>query len=403
MSHRKYEKPRSGNLGFLPKRRTRHHRGRIRSFPKDDKLKPPHLTAFTGFKAGMTHIVREVERPNSDLHKREIIEAVTVVETPPMVAVGLVGYTETIRGLRALSTVWAQNLSEEFKRRFSKNWYRSKRKVFQKYTEKFSTASKSIEILLNRIKKYCSVVRLICHTQPKLLNRAQKKANILEIQINGGEVAQKVDFGKSLFEKQINIDQVFQEGDVLDVIGVTKGLGFEGCIRRFGVKRLPRKTHRGLRRVGCIGAWHPERVRFTIARAGQCGYHHRTEMNKRVYRLGRGNAANNAATDNDPTNKAITPMGGFPHYGQVKNDFLILKGCCVGTKKRPLVLRKPLHKRTRPIYNEKINIKFIDTSSKLGHGRFQTAEEKDKYYISSRRVAEKKEGQQAAKKDAAAK
>lgn len=107
MSHRKFEKPRRGHLGFLPKRRTRHYRGRIRSFPKDDQSVKPHLTAFAGFKAGMTHVLREVERKNSKLHKKETVEAVTVVETPPMRVVGMVGYIETIKGLRTLSTLWA--------------------------------------------------------------------------------------------------------------------------------------------------------------------------------------------------------------------------------------------------------------------------------------------------------
>lgn len=92
MSHRKYEAPRKGHLGFVPRRRTKHHRGRIRSFPKDDPKKPVHLTAFVGFKAGMTHIVRDVEKPGSKGLKRETIEAVTVIETPPMICVGLVGY-----------------------------------------------------------------------------------------------------------------------------------------------------------------------------------------------------------------------------------------------------------------------------------------------------------------------
>ena len=65
MSHRKYENPRSGSLAYLPRRRTRHHRGRVRAFPKDDAKKPVHLTAFMGYKAGMTHIVRDVEKPGS--------------------------------------------------------------------------------------------------------------------------------------------------------------------------------------------------------------------------------------------------------------------------------------------------------------------------------------------------
>lgn len=50
------------------------------------------------------------------------LQAVTLIETPPMVVVGVVGYTMTPRGLRTLNTVWAQHLSEEVRRRFYKNW-----------------------------------------------------------------------------------------------------------------------------------------------------------------------------------------------------------------------------------------------------------------------------------------
>lgn len=393
MSHRKFERPRRGNLGFLPKRRTRHHRGRIRSFPKDDASKKPHLTAFVGFKAGMTHVVREVERNGSKLHKKDIIEAVTILETPPIRVVGVVGYIETLKGLRSLTTAWAQNLAPEFKRRVYKNWYRSKRKCFKKYEEKISSSPETFTMLLNKIKKHATVVRVICHTQTKMMNMKQKKAHVMEIQINGGSISQKVDFAQTLLEKEVKIDQIFETGEHLDVCGVTKGHGFTGVVKRFGVKKLPRKTHRGLRRVGCIGAWHPEGVRWTVARAGQCGYHHRTETNKRIYRIGEGEingATNNASTENDLTKKNITPLGGFPHYGVVKNDYVMIKGCCVGTKKRSLVLRKTLHPRTTRAQIENINLKFIDTSSKLGHGRFQTSEEKDKYYISSKKVSQKK-------------
>lgn len=393
MSHRKFERPRRGNLAYLPKRRTRHHRGRIRSFPKDDASKKPHLTAFVGFKAGMTHVVREVERIGSKLHKKDHIEAVTILETPPIRVVGIVGYIETLKGLRSLTSVWAQNLAPEFKRRLYKNWFRCKRKAFKKYEEKINSNPETTKLLLNRIKKYASVVRVICHTQTKLLNKRQKKAHVLEIQINGGKVAEKVDFAQNLLEKEIKADQVFETGELIDICGVTKGKGFNGVVKRFGVKKLPRKTHRGLRRVGCIGAWHPEGVRWTVARAGQMGYHHRTETNKRIYRMGEGEvngATDNATTEHDLTKKNITPLGGFPHYGVVKNDYIMIKGCCVGTKKKSLVLRKSLHPRTSRIQIEPINLKFIDTASKLGHGRFQTAEEKDKYFIASKRVAEKK-------------
>jgi large subunit ribosomal protein L3e len=76
-----------------------------------------------GYKAGMTHVVRDLDRPGSKMHKREVVEAVTVVETPPMVVVGVVGYVETPRGLRSLTTVWAEHLSDELKRRFYRYVY----------------------------------------------------------------------------------------------------------------------------------------------------------------------------------------------------------------------------------------------------------------------------------------
>ena len=56
----------------------------VTSFPKDDKTKPVHLTATLGYKAGMTTIVRDLDRPGAKTHKKEVVEAVTVIETPPV-------------------------------------------------------------------------------------------------------------------------------------------------------------------------------------------------------------------------------------------------------------------------------------------------------------------------------
>ncbi|XP_026192928.1 60S ribosomal protein L3 [Cyclospora cayetanensis] len=379
MSHRKFERPRHGSLGFAPRKRCRRHRGKVKAFPKDDASKPPHLTAFMGYKAGMTHIVREVERPGSKLHKKEVVEAVTIVETPPMMCVGVVGYIETPRGLRALSTVWAAHLSEECRRRFYKNWYKSKKKAFTRYAKRYPENNKMCEEIAT-IKKRCSVVRAICHTQPNKTPVGLKKAHIMEIQVNGGSVCEKVDFVTRMFESPVSVSAVFEQNEMLDVIGVTKGHGVKGVVSRFGVTRLPRKTHRGLRKVACIGAWHPARVQFQVPRHGQKGYFHRTELNKKVYRIGSGADPRNGSTDADITEKRITPMGGFPHYGEVKNDFIMIKGCIVGSKKRPITLRKTLVPRTSRRALETINLKFIDTSSKWGHGRFQTSEEKAKFY-----------------------
>merc|ERR1711935_899767 len=119
MSHRKFHAPRHGSLGFLPRKRCSTIRGKVRSFPVDDAAKPPHLTAFMGYKAGSTHILREVKKPGSKLNNKETVEAVTILECPPLVIIGVVA---TPRGLRTLTTVWAQHISNEAKRRFYKNW-----------------------------------------------------------------------------------------------------------------------------------------------------------------------------------------------------------------------------------------------------------------------------------------
>lgn len=54
---------------------------------------------------------------------------------------------------------------------------------------------------------------------------------------------------------------------------------------------------------------------FSVARAGQKGYHHRTEINKKIYKIGQGYhtvngklVKNNASTDYDLCNKSINPL-----------------------------------------------------------------------------------------------
>jgi len=211
---------------------------------------------------------------------------------------------------------------------------------------------------------------------------ARKKAHIKEVQVNGGSVAAKVDFVKNMFEQEIKIDSVFSPDEMIDVIGATHGHGYNGVVTRWGCTRLPRKTHRGLRKVACVGTWHPARVQFQVPRSGQRGYHHRTEINKKIYRIGQAvkDNPNSAMTETDLTEKGITPMGGFSHYGEVTQDWIMLRGTVAGVRKRLLTFRKSLLPQVSRRATEKIALKFIDTSSKFGHGRFQTNEEKAKFF-----------------------
>merc|ERR1719313_2059360 len=239
MSHRKFEAPRHGSLGFLPKKRCTKAKGKIKSFPLDDKAAKPHLTAFMGYKAGSTHILRDVDRAGSKAHKKEVVEAVTVMEAPT--------------GLKSVTTVWAQHLSNECKRRFYKNWGASeKKKAFTKYTKKYE--GNQIEKDEETLAKYATILRVICHTQIGKLNFRQKKAHICEVQVNGGDMAAKIAFAKDLLEKEVKIDSVFEQNEMIDAIAITKGKGYEGVVTRWGVTKLPRKTHKGLRKVACIGS-----------------------------------------------------------------------------------------------------------------------------------------------------
>jgi len=194
------------------------------------------------------------------------------------------------------------------------------------------------------MEKYGSVIRIIAHTQIQLVKLQSKKAQIIEIQVNGGTVSRKLKFARSLMENLIPIDKVFSKNEIIDCIGKTKGKGFQGVVKRWGVRKLPRKTHKGLRKVACIGAWHPERVRYTVARAGQLGSFHRTQYNKKVYLIGKSLRTKegkvSAKTEYDLTEKGINPMGSFPHYGPVREDFIMLKGSICGPVKSAITLRK---------------------------------------------------------------
>jgi large subunit ribosomal protein L3e len=269
-----------------------------------------------GYKAGMTTIVRDLDRPGAKMHKKEIVEAVTVIETPPVrmtrtfsqLATNLQFVPDDGRRSSWLyrnptrPTISHYCLGRAFERR-------GQAKVLQKLVQVKEEGLHPISITreLERIKKYCTVVRILAHTQIRQTPLKQKKAHLMEIQVNGGTIPEKVEFGHGLFEKPVEIDTIFEQDEMIDCIAVTKGHGFQGVTSRWGTKKLPRKTHKGLRKVACIGAWHPSHVQWTVARAGQDGYHHRTSVNHKVYRIGKGKDEGNAATEFDVNKKTITP------------------------------------------------------------------------------------------------
>lgn len=277
-----------------------------------------------------------------------------------------------------VSSVYNENLSA----RLHKKTWKSK-KGSNKSENDTEDDSNTLQSKLNGLAKdlpnsLTVVVRVLAHTQINKVKLDNKRAHISEITVNGGSVSDRLSFAGSLINQTVPISQVFNEQELITIAGVTKGKGFNGVVKRFGVTIQPRKSNKGIRKVACIGAWHPAGVLRTVARAGQLGCFSRVLTNKKVVKIGNGQES--IKTDFDLTEKTINPMGGFNNYGLVKNDFIMVKGPVMGPSKRVITLSKSFTATKKEKNLENIDIKFIDTSSKMGHGRFQTSGEKTAYF-----------------------
>ncbi|HDQ16168.1 MAG TPA: 50S ribosomal protein L3, partial [Bacteroidetes bacterium] len=173
-----------------------------------------------------------------------------------------------------------------------------------------------------------------------------------EFRIGGGTIEEQIEYAKKILGKEVKINEALNEGDMIDTIAVTKGKGFQGHVKRWGVKLLTHKNSKHRRMIGTQGSWHPNWVQATVPNAGQMGYHQRTEYNKRVLKIGENG-------------EEITPAGGFPHYGAVKNSYILLHGSIPGPVKRLISMRDAIRYQ-RGVTVEKAEISYISTTSKQG-------------------------------------
>ena len=337
----KTHRPRRGSLAFSPRKRAKSEVPRIRSWP--EYTGEPRLQGFAGYKAGMTHCIIIDDRPNSPTQGMEISVPVTVIETPPMKVAGIRVYERTLYGLKISYERWSGNLNPELERRIGCK--------ISKYKPP-SDLEKELEELKTR--ENIAEVRVITYTQPYLISGVPKKTpEIMETKVGGGDISSVLDYAFSILGKEIRIGDVFEEGKLVDVISVTKGKGFQGPVKRWGVITLDAKHARSSkhRRVGTLGPWTPHRVRWTVPQAGQMGYHQRTEYNKRLISIGENG-------------EDITPKGGFLHYGVVRGDYCLVQGSVPGPVKRLIRLRDPI--RPSLEYEGKPNIVYVSTASKQG-------------------------------------
>ncbi|MBI5797544.1 50S ribosomal protein L3 [Candidatus Woesearchaeota archaeon] len=320
MGHKHH--PRRGSLQYWPHVRSSKHAPRIRSWTasKDKKL-----LGFLGYKVGMTHVLLKEINPNSPRKNMDVFTPVTVIECPPLKTYSVRYYTQNENGDLALTS-----------------------EVFSKKTDKELTRKLKISKKDNKAPEQFDLVKVLLYSQPKLTGVRKKKPDMLEFGLGGKNLQEKSEFALSLLDKEIKISDVFKDGQFLDVHSVTKGKGFSGTNKKFGVKSLQHKSEKGTRGIGTLGPWHPNRVAYTVAQAGKWGYHLRTEYNKVAVKIG-----------HNP--KEINPKGGFINYGFVKSDFILVKGSLPGATKRPVGLSEAIRPKLK---SQLKTVAYISVESK---------------------------------------
>ncbi len=323
--------PRRGSMGFSPRKRCRAETPHIRSWAEGEEK--PKIQGFLGYKAGMTHTHIVDYRPTSTTSGKEVLMPVSVIEAPPIKVAAVRAYEKTVHGLQTIGEIWAEKLDAELSKRLplAKN---NKKKNWD-------------------FAKEADELRVIVYTQPRLVTSVPKKIpEIREFRIGGGSIEDRLKYAKEILGKEVKINDAMKEGDMLDTIAITKGKGFQGHVKRWGVKLLTHKNSKHRRMIGTAGSWHPNWVQATVPQAGQMGYHQRTEYNKRVLKIGENG-------------EEITPAGGFPNYGVIKNSYVLIHGSIPGPTKRLISMRDAVRYQ-RGVEIKKPEITYISTTSKQG-------------------------------------
>ncbi len=323
--------PRRGSKGYYPKVRSRRLKSSIRSWPESDGK--PRVQGFAGYKVGMTHIEMVDYRKYSVTSGQNIVSAATVVEVPPVRVLAVRYYTEDFTGRRTAGEKWAENLPRELQGALPE----------RKNSKDFDPDSLDI-----------TEVRLLVATEPKSISGVPKKVpDVFELKVGGSTVKELVEYGNEKLGQTIPFSEFSSPGKFVDVIGVTKGKGFQGHVKRYGVKLLSHKNSKHRRMIGTLGPWHPDWVRNTVPQAGQLGTYQRTAHNIRVLQYG---------TKDDASN--VNVKGGFPGYGVVRNDYVLLHGSIPGPSKRLVKLRDTARQKVPDA--ESMNISYVSLESKQG-------------------------------------
>ncbi len=257
----------------------------------------------------MTHITM-VDDSESPSKNTEVSRAVTVLEMPKIYLYGARAYKKDYLYTEPFSEVYDANLAKKVGiNKIKKNDladFKAKAPEFEKVTA-------------------------LLFIDPVDLGFANKRIMRFEMPVSGKDNADRMTFIEKWLGKEVKISDVFAVGDYIDVTSISKGKGWAGVIKRFGVARQYRKATGKVRHVGVLGPWHPAKVMYSVPHSGHMGYNYRTEINKRILRIG---TAADAAS--------VNVKGGFPNFGSVKNDFIVVDGSIPGPAKRLIRIRRSI-------------------------------------------------------------
>lgn len=308
---------RKGSLQFYPRVRAKKIVPRANWNSPADK-KTNNVMGFLGYKAGMVSVAVKDNTEKSNTNGKRIVLPATVIECPKMkiYSVRLFKNGKVVKDLVISND---KKLSKKIK---------VQKEVAKVEFEKYDFDD--VRVILYSMVWDVSAV-------------SQKKANLIEIGI-GGSLEEKKSWILGHLNSQLSVKNVFSDNTLVDTIGVTRGFGTQGPVKRFGIALKSHKSEKGVRRPGSLSSFGLRRVTFRAPQAGQTGFHKRVVYNNVVLKV------------SDSANELKTKSC-FDNYGVVKNDFIIVKGSIPGPKKRVVLLKKPI----RPTkYQAKQNYEVIE-------------------------------------------
>ncbi len=246
--------------------------------------------------------------------QQEVSRACTLLEAPPVFVYGIRLYAiDPITGYRVASKELLDKVSAQ-----------------KLGIKKIKLDEGKINDIKQELAGFSDVTALLA-ASPRGTATGQHHFNKFESSVGGKTVEEKFNAIAQRLGKEASLQDFFKPGEYVDVASITKGKGWQGVIKRFGVARVSHKATQKIRHVGTLGPFKPGKVLYSVPHAGQTGFNYRIEQNKRILKIGsKADAA------------ALNPSSGFLNYGVVRNNYIILDGSVPGPSKRLVRIRKSI-------------------------------------------------------------